>query len=354
MNRPRTIVAALLGLVALACVAAAIVLFAAAPPEKNPVDKILDRWRRESEPLGARFRFLVDELAKPGNEPFLREALKKEKQEYGLSAVVEAIRKLDDRRAAPDLIARFKTFLTTREGSLAGQNMAALLADWKVDAAVEPLLDNPNYYFIHGSEPPLARMGPAAIRRIAAVAGSEQDPRRDWAASLLTTVRDPEARPALLEAVKGGRADLRRSAAAALGNYPGADVEAALAEAADDADPRVAEVAIAGLLSLDAPRHRLRVLPLLWSDREAPVQFGCELSAEHRLVENVPALEGLLDHDLEPVRFAAIRALDALGRGPMTARRDADAWQVSLGGRAFTFKDPDVAWELRRAAGGHR
>lgn len=350
MTRPKKVLAGALGVVLLGV--AGLLLWLGLGARKNPVEKTLDEWR--SLPQNhATFKALVDLLAKPENKAHLRKVAKTEKSDFLLAAAVEAIRKLDDREASGALIERFRTFRESREGGFAGQNMAALLADWKTEAAIEPLLENADYYCLHGGDVPLARMGPGAIRKVIEVAGSKDDPRRDRAIEIISRVRDPAARDALIEALRTGRPQLRQCAAIALGNYPNdTGVEQALVEAAEGSDASLAPVATGSLLRLDAAKHRLRVFPLLRSRDEFQIIAGCRLAGTHHISEAAPTMRKLLAYEIEPVQYAAAAALSDLGMTLVTKEPQSDgSWVVILTGEVratLRFRDSAITSELER------
>lgn len=325
-----------------------------APPD--PVADLL-RARRSQLPLSPRqVEALIEALAQPGHEPYLRRALREENESALLAAVVTAIRRLGDQGAVPDLIARFRTFAVSHEGALSGDHIAALLADWRVESAVDPLLEQPVFYFPHGAEPPLARMGMEAIRKLILIAGSAEDPRRNRAANVVRQVANPEARPLLVRALREGPPELRAAAACALG-FCGRDAvsEAGLSEASEDPRPFVALAATVAVLRLDPEGRPLRVLPLLSATEELRLIHGCALAAQYGVAEAEPRLLELLDHESERVRVAAALALEIRGLVSLSAgAKSADRSELKITGAiraTLVFRDPGAMEELSRRFG---
>ena len=323
------------------------------PASSNPVLELLQE-RRARLPLSlAEYDGLVDALASPGNEPFLREALQEEKNPFLLAAIVTAIGRLGDRGAVPDLIARFRKCTASDEGAPAGDHIAALLADWRVESAIEPLLEQPIFYFPHGGDPPLARMGLVAVRKLIEVADSSEDPRRRRAANVLRHVTDPETRPLLVRALREGLPDLRAAAACALGGC-GRDPssEQALADASEDPRPFVGLAATVAILRLDPEGRPLRILPLLSATEELRLIHGCALAAQYKVTEAEPRLIELLNHESERVRVAAALAVESQGLVALSAgARSADRWEIRLTGAVrstLAFRDPGAMEELSR------
>lgn len=321
-----------------------------APPAKDfsAFQAQLVELRAKSRHSQAGIDAAIDVLAKPGNKEALRAAVASERDTIGLIVVVGAIAKLDDREAAPALVARLKEMASNRDAFPAGQNIAALLAEWKVKAAVEPLVALPDFYDLHGGSPPLLAMGADGARALLEATEKQDDTRRRRADGVIARFRDPEARDVLLAAAKAGR----KSAVQALGNYGGEDVEAALAALADGRDADVADAAVLSLLRIDAVRHRVRLFGMLRSGDPARAALGCEAAGRFRVAVAGETLRTLLAHDSPHVQVAALEALAEIEAAEVVATRGADgSWTVEADGvGSLRVTDAGLAAAFERRA----
>lgn len=307
--------------------------------------------KKDFRPCQASLDAAVEALAKPENAEALRDAVKSERETNGLLMVVGAIRKLDDRGAAPALVTRLKEMKSNRDAYPAGVDIAELVAAWKVPEAVDPLVDLPEFYHPHGGRPPLAEMGAGATARLVEATAKADDPRRFSADRVLAATRDPGSKDVLVAAAKAGRL----GAIQALGGYPSADVEIELAGIADGADMLLADAAVFSLLRIDPSRHRLRLLPILRAPDAARVIPACRIAALYGVAGAAPALRALLERKDQGVVFAAIEAMTALDGDEIAADANADgSWTVRGAGTTLQVTDPLVAAELKRRQEGGR
>ena len=123
---------------------------------------------------------------------------------------------------------------------------AAMLAGERADVSLLPLLGDVDdtvveaAAFASGERHPAE---PGAVELLGAMAVDHADPLcREAAVAALGAIGDPAGLPAVLAAT-GDRATVRRRAVIALAPFGGAEVDAALARAADDRDWQVRQAA---------------------------------------------------------------------------------------------------------------
>ena len=240
-------------------------------------------------------------------------------------ASVRTLGKMKSREAAKSLIAKFKSLPpdlypsanmsreVLKQTAQLGSYLAWALGRIGDPGAVPYLIARPEFYFLEGATP-LAEIGALAVPALLRAAKDKKNPHSDKVRTIISSIKDPAAVPALFAVLKDGDVDapLKTSAFIALAKMgtPGIDAEAQAL--LTDKDERARLGALYWMVKYDKTTYTPKLIEFLhdksWLIRAVTAQFAGELGVS----EAAPRLIELLNDTDDAVKRNALFALEKL------------------------------------------
>lgn len=183
------------------------------------------------------------------------------------------------------------------------EEAAKALVDLDDFESIDELLSRDEVMAISNFGGPLvARFGAKALPKAVLLARQKDTSRSDGGRSVISSMQDPAAIPALIELGKDRDNDIVSAAVLALSQIPTetaqdkANVESALTENASSKDRFVRGPAYDGLLRLNPKKHLPAALEVMKTDDSARLDI-LHAIAKHQVKEAIPALEAFIRAD---------------------------------------------------------
>lgn len=221
---------------------------------------------------------------------------------------------LQDSTLAPKLRSRFKQRphfkikkkdfggIKPNDLQYAEEAATALVALDDFESVDELLSRDEIMAFSNFGGPLVARFGAKALPKAVLLARQKGTLRSDGGRSVISSMRDPAAIPALVELGKDSDNAIASAAILALSNIPTPSeqdrqiVESALLEKSNSKERYIRGPALDGLLKLNPEKHLPAALEAVKSDDSARLDVLHAL-VKHKVVASVPALESFIKED---------------------------------------------------------
>ncbi|HWR73519.1 MAG TPA: HEAT repeat domain-containing protein [Nitrospirota bacterium] len=226
---------------------------------------------------------------------------------------------------------------TAEEAARLGAAFAQALGMIGDPRAVPPLLERREFYFLHGGEAPLAWIGAPALPALLRVANDKKDRRHSETCSIISSIKDPAAVPALMSALQDTANDscVRVSALSALGKMKTPGIKPFARDLLSTSDPSARLGALYWMVKSDPAAYTPDLLRFLhdrdWYIRTGAARFAGQLKvheAEARLIE-------LLKDTDDSVRHSAATSL----------------WKLT--GKAYRYDKGGTVLSSERTEKGH-
>jgi len=240
-------------------------------------------------------------------------------------ASVRTLGKMKSREAAPALIMKFRSLPPdlypsanmSREVLKQTVQLGSYLA-WALGRIGEPgavpyLLARPEFYFLEGATP-LAELGAPAVPALLRAAKNKHNRHSDKARTIISSIKDPAAVPALTAVLKDNDADapLKTSAFIALAKMGAPDMDAEAQALLTEKDELARLGALYWMVKYDKTKYTPTLIEFLQDKSWYIRAFTADYAGKLGVTEAAPRLIELLEDTDDAVKRNALFALEKL------------------------------------------